>query len=483
MHATMHATDPNTCGLPKAKDEDIMSPAGEKLQSGSDNDSPADFQAAHHEEASGGIFDGEFSRNMSRWDTLLALLSTQFGLGILSLPGTMRDLGIIPGTIGLIGIGIITGYAGLILLQFYAKHPHCVNVIDMIYVLGGRSWQIVGAIGLLIQLLLICASTGVTMSVALNTLTNHSVCTVGFIGIGCIFCWILCIPRTVKFIAHSGYPTFVSVFAAAMIVIISLGASQPEKAPEGWEPDFKLFAKPSFRLVVSACLRMVSAFASNISFVTYMAEMRNPVRDFPWALGGLISISITFYLTVAISIYCLAGEYTTSPALGSAPLLPAKIAYGIVIPAVLTAGLSNGHVGAKYIFIETLRALKRTNEATQNTALSWSLWIACVTIFWVASLIISNIIPIFDSILSISSATTFAWFTYGVSALLWFNINRGSYFDGWKNTALFVVNCLLIVLSLFLNAAGLWATVTEMLDFFKQGGVRGVFDCGDNAIF
>lgn len=427
--------------------------------------------------------DGRTYRTMGRWDALFALLCTQFGLGVLGIPGAMRDLGVIPGIIAIVGIGVVSGYAGLELLQFFARYPHCVNIIDMVEVVGGRPWQVVAAVGLVIQLLTTCASTAVTLSVALNSLTEHVMCTVGFIGIACIACFILCVPRTVKFVAHSGYPTFASILLAALIVMISLGVSGPPNVPEDWTADIKLFASPSFRQVFNACLRIIYAFAGNITFVTYMAEMRHPVRDFPWALGGLISISIGLYLILAITIYCLAAEYTTSPALGSAPIIPAKIAYGIVIPAVMTAGLSNGHVGIKYVFIQFLRWRGKVEHITSNSLYSWAAWLGCAAAFWVSSFIISNVIPIFDSILSISSATTYAWFTYGIAAILWFHINKGRYFKTPLQILLTVVHICLVVFSFFLNGGGLWASITELIGFFDSGdGVRGVFDCGDNSI-
>ncbi|KAJ3467635.1 hypothetical protein MRS44_005199 [Fusarium solani] len=484
----MHTSEnPETKAIVDARKDKDGSSMDEKLGNNTDTSGTHDFEAGKHEEASGGIFDGENGqsfRNMGRWDALFALLCNQFGLGVLGLPGALRDLGVIPGIIAIILIGCLSGYTGYELLQFHARYPHCVNVIDMVRVMGGRPWEIVAAIGLVIQLLMTCASTAVTLSVALNTLSEHGTCTVGFIGIACIACFLLCVPRTAKFIAYSGVPTVISIVIAALVVMISLGVSDPAKAPDGWDAKITVVASPSFRTIFNACLKIVFAFAGNITFPSFMAEMRNPVRDFPYALSGLITISITFYLTLAIAIYCLAGEYTTSPALGSAPIIPAKVAYGIVIPAVMTAGLGNGHIGVKYFFVQILRWLKRTDQVTSNSSFAWGLWLGCATVFWILSFLISNVIPIFDSILSISSATTYAWFTYGISALLWFHLNKGRYFSGWKQITFTLVNVFLVgFFSLLLNGAGLWSSITEMLDLFKAGGVRGVFDCGDNAIF
>jgi amino acid permease len=70
-----------------------------------------------------------------------------------------------------------------------------------------------------------------------------------------------------------------------------------------------------------------------------MAEMRDPSRDFVPALYCLQGFAITIYTIVGAIIYALAGEHTTSPALGSAPGTSAKIAYGIVF--VSHPGLEN----------------------------------------------------------------------------------------------------------------------------------------------
>ncbi|KAF7550325.1 hypothetical protein G7Z17_g5801 [Cylindrodendrum hubeiense] len=447
-----------------------------------------DIKSTHPEEVSGGIFSGENGKdycNMSRWDTLFALITNQLGLGILSLPACLKVLGLIPGIVTILCVALVTRYTGMELHQFYCRHHYVINVVEMVKIVGGRSWGIVAGIGLLIQVMMTCASAAVTLSIAFNTLSNHGTCTVGFIGIGCLGCWVLCMPRTVKFVSRSGIPCFVSIIAAALIVMISLGVKEPSQAPEGWKVKIELFGNPSFREVFNACLRVIYAFAGNHTFVSYMAEMRDPIRDFPFALGWLVSISTVLYSILAITIYCLAGEYTTSPALGSAPLIPAKIAYGIIIPAIFTTGLANGHVGIKYIYIEVMRWIKATDEVTQNTKKSWTVWATCVTAYWIICFILSNAIPIFDSILSISSATTYAWFTYGVSAVLWFSLNKGSMFDGWKKICLFCLNSFLILFSLFLNGGGLWSSITELLDTFADDSttVQGSFSCGDNALF
>ncbi|KAK7402449.1 hypothetical protein QQX98_011810 [Neonectria punicea] len=438
--------------------------------------------------ADNGFGGGEGSKNfrtMTKWDTVFALLTNQVGLGVLSLPAVLKVFGIIPGIIAIIGIGCLSWYTAFELKQFYSRHQHVLNIVDMATVVGGRPFEIIAGIGLLIQVIMTAASASVTLSIAFNTISGHSLCTVGYIGIGCLGCWVLCAPRTAKFVSQSGLPCCVSVIAAALIVMISLGISDPTDAPMDWHKEIVIVGKPTFREGLNACLKICYAYSGNINFVSYMAEMIDPVQDFNFALACLEVSSIGFYTIVAIAIYCLAGEYTVSPALGSAPKITAQIAYGIVLPAVYSTGLAFGHTGIKYVYVEVMKQFKLTHEMTANTVRSWSIWMTIVTVFWTLCFILSNAIPVFDSILSIASATTISWFTFGLSAIFWLHINWDVKFKGWRKISLTCLNFFLIFISLFINGAGLWSSVTELIDIMNSddNSIQGVFDCGSNALF
>ncbi|KAJ4256132.1 hypothetical protein NW762_009208 [Fusarium torreyae] len=426
---------------------------------------------------------GKNYRTLGKWDTVFVLVTNQVGLGVLSLPGCLRVLGVVPGVIAVIGLGSLSAYTAYELLQFYRRYPHVVNVVDMCGIIGGRPLEIIAGIGLMIKVMMTCASASVTLSVAFNTLSDHAFCTVAFVVIAVVACWVLCLPRTVKFVSQSGIPSTISILAAALVVMISLGVAAPAKAPPGWDKKIEVVGNPTFREGLNACLKICYAYAGNISFVSYMAEMKNPSRDFPMALACLEVFSITLYTIVAIAIYCLAGDYTTSPALGSAPRIPAKVAYGIVLPCVFATAMAFGHTGIKYMYVVAMRGIKATHQVTDRSVKSWSVWVACVTLYWIIVFIISNAIPVFDSILSISSATTIAWFTFGLSAVFWFHLNKGQYTKNWKKIVLTIINGLLILQSLFMNGGGLWSSITELINILNSdsSSIRGVFSCGDNA--
>ncbi|EEU46700.1 uncharacterized protein NECHADRAFT_36802 [Fusarium vanettenii 77-13-4] len=432
------------------------------------------------------VFGGEGGANfrtMGRFDTVFALLTNQFGLGALALPSVFKTLGLIPGLITLIGGALITYFSGVEIFWYYVAHPKVTNIAEMMKIVGGRPAEIFCGIGLLLQLIMTAASAVVTISIALNAISEHAVCTVGYIAIACILCFMLCIPRTAKFLAQSGLPCILSILAAALSTIIGLGIKNPPGAPEGWKPEIELFGTPTLREVLNGVLKILFALAGNYAFVTYMAEMKDPKKDFIYSLRWLMVASVVFYAFIAIAVYCLAAEFTSSPALSSAPIVAAKVAYGLVLPAILTDGLACGHIGTKYVYITIMRQINALKEVTANTPKAWGTWIGSNAAFWVIVFILSNTIPVFDSIVAVSSATTYAWFTYGISAFLWLHLYKGRYFEDWWSIMLFIANIGFIVFSLFLNGGGTWSSITALLDIFATSdNIRGCFSCGDNAV-
>ncbi|KAJ3533843.1 hypothetical protein NM208_g7803 [Fusarium decemcellulare] len=402
-----------------------------------------DNKPAYPDDAEVDVFGGEGGANfrtMGRFDTVFALLTNQFGLGALALPSVFKTLGLIPGLITLIGGAAITYFSGVEIFWYYLAHPKVTNIAEMMKIVGGRPAEIVTGIGLLLQLIMTASSAVVTISIGFNAISENAVCTVGYIAIACILCFMLCIPRTAKFLAQSGLPCILSILAAALATMIGLGISNPPGAPEGWKPEIELFGTPTLREVFNCVLKILFALAGNYAFVTYMAEMKNPEKDFIYSLRWLMAASVIFYAFIAIAVYCLAAEFTASPALSSAPIIAAKVAYGLVLPAILTDGLACGHIGTKYVYIFIMRRINALKEVTANTPKSWGIWIGSNTAFWIIVFILSNTIPVFDSIVAVSSATTYAWFTYGISGFLWLHLYKGRYFENWRTIMLFTAN-------------------------------------------
>ena len=59
----------------------------------------------------------------------------------------------------------------------------------------------------------------------------------------------------------------------------------------------------------------------------------------------------TLYLIVGVVVYSFTGAQTVSPALGNTGTVLRKVAYGVALPTIIIAGVINGHVCAKLIFV------------------------------------------------------------------------------------------------------------------------------------
>lgn len=112
-----------------------------------------------------------------------------------------------------------------------------------------------------------------------------------------------------------------------------------------------------------------------------------------------------------------------SPALVTAPVVPSKIAYGILLPTLFGTSLVFCHTSIKFIFVEVLRLMNIEHEYDRDTKRTVSIWVGIGTISWILAFILAITIPTFDSILSISSALFVSWFTFGFSGVMWLYLN------------------------------------------------------------
>jgi amino acid permease len=127
--------------------------------------------------------------------TALIILTNQVGIGILSLPGMLHTIGLIPGMFTIIILGIIATHTAYISIQLYRQYPSTRDIVDVARIMGGMPLEIIVGIVNVLNLCLISASANVTLSVGFNTVSNHVLCAVGFIGLPMVACWLLCMPR------------------------------------------------------------------------------------------------------------------------------------------------------------------------------------------------------------------------------------------------------------------------------------------------
>jgi amino acid permease len=448
------------------------------------------------------------ARKLTTTQAVIIFVTNEVGIGMLSLPSALNVLGFFPGILCLVVFGALSLYTAYNLIQYWRKYPYMLNIVDYGRVLGGPWVELIFAVGFLINMALISASALVTLTIGLNTVSEHATCTVAFTVVSAVAMWALCVPRSMRFVSWASWPCTASIIITVLVVMVTLGVQGPRdvNAPL----NLKAVGNPTFIQATSAILNIAFAFAGNQAFPTVLAEMENPSRDFPRAVTIEKCITTTIYIIVAATVYALSGEQVASPAIGSLQPTMSKVAYAVSFIGLLGTGLVFGMTSARYLHIVFLRHLdtllhrsaaptgRRASVAsspsrgrrssmtvpTVSKKLDWAVWIFSVSIFWVVVWILANAIPVFNSLLNISASLLLSWFTWGVTVLFWFHLNwNGKWRSSGKKVAVACLNIVIMALVWFLMIPGMYASIKTLLGIFADPNetVNGPFTCADNS--
>ncbi|KAI8931069.1 hypothetical protein NX059_012080 [Plenodomus lindquistii] len=494
----------------------------DKFDSQSDNDTHvgdvSDIQNASQRPTSK---EPSSRKKLTTSQAVIIFVTNEVGIGMLSLPSALNVLGFFPGLLCVIVMGMLSLYTAYNLVQYWRKYPYMLNIVDYGRVLGGPWVEGVFAVGFLINMALISASALVTLTIGLNTVSEHATCTIVFSAVAAIAMWAMCVPHSMRFVTWASWPCTISIIATVLIVMITLGVQGPRdpSAPL----NIKAIGSPTFTQAVSAFLNIAFAYTGNQAFPTVLVEMENPSRDFPRAVTIEKCITTTIYVIVASTVYALSGEQVASPAIGSLQPTMAKVSYGVSFIGLLGTGLIFGMTSARYLHVFFLRHIhilqfRRSPTPTPNASSDTEkphpaspspspcpsrgrrasntlppaskqtdtlVWLFSVTIFWLIVWILANAIPVFNSLLNISSSLLLSWFTWGVTVLFWFHLNwNGRWRSTKKKLATAAFNVFIMVLVLFMMVPGMYASIVSLLDVFadEASTVNGSFTCADNSI-
>lgn len=238
----------------------------------------------------------------------------------------------------------------------------------------------------------------------LNTITNHSQCTVVFAVIATIICWFASLPRTFSALARlatvSAFFTFISVLLAAIFAGIEDHPTDYNPDPNsiipltglhGGEPTVTAIPVPGTTFVagMSAFLNISYTFIGQITIPSFIAEMKNP-RDFPKALWAVTIAEVLVFGCVGAVVYAYTGnQYNTAPAFGSlGNEVYKKVSFSFMIPTLIFLGVLYASVSARFIFF---RIFEGTRHKTSNTVVGWAAWAGILAATWVGAFIIVRI--------------------------------------------------------------------------------------------
>ncbi|KAF3316549.1 hypothetical protein TWF173_001834 [Orbilia oligospora] len=470
----------------RKKSYDINADSKDLERTGSDGDSGSDLVAFQiKEEANAAI-----KYRTCSWQKTAALLFSEYiCLAILSFPYSYAILGLVPGLILTVTVAASVLYTSLVLWQFCLRNPQLRDVCDIGQKLFWGSeiaWWLTAA-AFILNNTFIQALHVLVGAKYLNTITDHSECTIVFAVITTLVCFVLSMPRTFASMSHlatgSAFFTFVAVL---LCIIFAAIQDHPNKYVEGVEPTWDAFAKPgtTFVAAMGAFLNISYTFIGQIALPSFIAEMENP-KDFPKALWAItIAEIIVFSLAGSIVYVYVGNEYYTAPAFGSLSPTYKKVAYSFAVPTIIFLGVLYASLSARFVFFRIFHNSKHKNE---HTWVGWGTWAGILFVTWVLAFIIAEVIPFFGDLLGLMSSVFDSFFGFIFWGMAWINLRQQDYGEGWLKKLTFTeklslaLNIFLIIVGIFFLTAGTYSVVENIITDFKTDSLSGVFTCASNG--
>ncbi|KAH8808394.1 amino-acid permease [Xylogone sp. PMI_703] len=434
------------------------------------------------------------------WPKTAALLFSEYiCLAIMSFPYSYSVLGLVPGLILTVVVAALVLYTSLVLWEFCLRHPEVRDVCDIGQMLfWGKQWAwYATAVMFILNNTFIQGLHVLVSAKYLNTITNHSECTVVFAVIATIICWLCSLPRTFSMLSKLGtasaFFTFISVLLAAIFAGIEAHPAgynpdpnfvDPVTGIHGGEPIVTAFPVKGTTFVagMNAFLNISYTFIGQITLPSFIAEMKNP-RDFPKALWAVTIAEIIVFSCVGGVVYGYTGnQYNTSPAFGSLGNDTfKKVSFSFMIPTLIFLGVLYASVSARFIFF---RMFEGSRHKSSHTVVGWGTWAGILLATWIGAFIIAEVIPFFSDLLSLMSSLFDSFFGFIFWGVAYIRMRRVDGGKAWiRNMSLYghcmlALNILIIAIGIFFLGVGTYASVQSIID----SSIGKVFTCASNGL-
>jgi hypothetical protein len=427
-------------------------------------------------------------RTMSWQKAAWLLAGDQVCLAIMAQTWSLSVLGWVPGIITMVGAGILFWITSMTMHKFIMKYPQIRDICDFGYYAFGKSriaYEFSGFMLLANNILLIGFHI-LTGAKILNTLSDHSQCTVVFSVICMLIGIVMSVPRTLR---HVSFMSMGSAFCMAIAILLFLVFAGIEDAPGyGYSGDYPTdgpvrtyaFPLPGTTWVncLNAVLNVTFLWVPQILFPTFISEMERP-QDFPKSLAVLTGIStFLFICPPAIGFHYL-GQYSTAPAFGSlGPKAYRKGSFAFVIVPTLVIGVIYANVSAKFIYF---RIMGKSRHAHSNTVIGWGAWVAVMACIWIIAFVFSEVVPSMGDFLSLLGAAFDSFFGFIFFAVAYYHLYQGEYFKGAYRSIMTIIHIFVMIVGLFLLGPGLYAAVEAIIADYSSG-TTPAFSCANLSI-
>ncbi|KAJ5593885.1 amino acid transporter [Penicillium hispanicum] len=462
--------------MPEKKENDNLSPVPSQTGHG-------EGQAFSHDAVFGEITEeGPDYRSLGWVGTSALMMKCQIGLGVLSIPVAFDSLGIVPGVVVLCVISAITTWSGYIVGVFKVRHREVYGIDDVGDLLFGRPGRIFFATSFLLYWVFVAGSGMLGVSIALNAVSTHGICTAVFVAIAALLGFTLGSIQTLGRMSWLAWGGLCCILTAIFTVTIAVGVEdRPSSAPQDgiWVSDYKIVASPTFADGIAAVSTIVFAYAGTPSFFSIVSEMRDP-RMYPRSLGICQTVVTAVYLTIGCVVYYYCGSYVASPALGSAGPTMKKISYGFGLPGLIVTTMLVIHFPSKFIFI---RLLQGSRHLTANTVIHWASWLGCTLGVTLVAYIIASAIPVFDSLVSLIGALLGTLMSFQPMGCMWLydNWSQGRIDRSPRWMLMVCFSGVVIASGSFLMVAGTYGSVVSIIHSYQASGGSAAWSCADNS--
>ncbi|KAE8444803.1 hypothetical protein EG329_014263 [Mollisiaceae sp. DMI_Dod_QoI] len=427
-------------------------------------------------------------RTMSWQKAAWLLAGDQVCLAIMAQTWSLSVLGWVPGLITMVIAGILFWITSITMHKFIMKHPQIKDICDFGYEAFGKSriaYEFSGFMLLANNILLIGFHI-LTGAKVLNTLSDHSLCTVVFSAIAALMGIVMSLPRTLR---HVSFMSMFSAAAMGIAILLFLIFAGIEKAPlVGYNGDYPTdglvrtyaFPLPGTTWVncMNAVLNITFLWVPQILFPTFISEMERP-QDFPKSLAVLTAISAFLFIVPPAIGFRYLGQYSTAPAFGSLGVTSYKKgSFAFVIVPTLVIGVIYANVSAKFIYF---RIMGKSRHAHSNTVIGWGVWAGVMAGIWGIAFIFSEVVPSMGDFLSLLGAAFDSFFGFIFFAVAYWQLYQGRLWNGVGRSIMTVIHVFVMCCGLFLLGPGLYAAVKAIMADYS-GGTPPAFSCANLAI-
>ncbi|KAJ9637426.1 uncharacterized protein PV06_04085 [Exophiala oligosperma] len=423
--------------------------------------------------------DGVEFRTVSWQRAAILFLKIQFAMSILAVPSALAALGAVGGALSIVGWGTLNAYTALLIGDFRHRHPECHTMVDMFGILWGRFGAEIVGFQLLLQQVLVAAAGTLSISTALNALSNHGACTVVFNLVAAVIVTFFSSVRTFSKLGWLTWFGFFTFFVAVFIFTVAVTqqdrpAAAPQEGP--FDLGWRSISYPDFVTGMVATANLFLSESGSSMYIPIIAEMRKPSHYRKAIIVAGVVVTI-LYLTISLVIYRWCGVWLTTPVFGSAGTLFKKISYGVALPGLIIGNGIYQHVAAKYAFV---RILRNSDHLQKNTVVHWSTWIGVNVSLGVLAFIMCECVPILNYLLGLAGTLCAAPFSLIYPVLLWM-YDMKSIQTGKSHRVFYSLHVFIAVVGVYMVIGGTYSMIRQIISAFADGTIGGVFECADNS--